>query len=304
MSKISNHFNKVLASLKYREVEEKYDIYFSRYYGLHIAYYARHIGFSPTKVTFASLVIGVIGGGLLFWQNQIWIIVMAGIFITLAGILDSADGQLARLTGQSSEFGRILDGMADSFVFVACYFGGTLFLITSPEGNSWFILLAAAAGYMHNLRNGVYDFYKNEFLYYCGEKQDARVFAPFEIKQKIKIQSKPFQRIAYVLYFDYIRRQFKFNTRSMKTLTAFRGYYENSVTKEKFQKLYYEHHLNVLSWWAWFVGLNVFRWAIIISCLFGRFDIFLWVGLFSSVGFFYTLHLEKRADKKILEAMA
>ena len=304
MGKITNHFFKVQASLKYRDVEEGYDVYFSRYYGLHIANFGKYLGLTPTNLTTLSVFVGMIGGGLLYFQDQIGIIVVAAILIILAGVLDSADGQLARMTEQTSEFGRILDGIADSLVFIACYVGGTTYLAFTPEGHLWYILLASVSGYIHNLKNGVYDFYKNEFLYYCGEKDEARVFAPYEIKQRKKARSGRFEKLAYLLYYDYVRRQFKFNSRSKKTLTAFRGYFENNKTKGKFQKLYYENHKPILVWWSWTAGLNVFRWGIIISALFGRFDIFLWVGLISSVGYLYALHLEKRGDDKILAAMA
>ncbi|MCP4457935.1 MAG: CDP-alcohol phosphatidyltransferase family protein [Cytophagales bacterium] len=300
MGNIINHFNKVLNSLKYREVEETYDIYFSRYYGLHLANAARYFSLTPTNVTMLSVIVGVIGGGLLYFQNHLWVVIIASALITLAGLLDSADGQLARMTGKSSEFGRIMDGAADSLVFVACYVGGTAYFALGPDGNVWYILLACVSGYMHNLKNGIYDYYKNEFLYYCGEKEDARVYSPYEIKQKSKRQRAKISRLVYFLYYDYIRRQFKFNSRSMKTLTVFRGFYENPNTKVLFQELYFKNHLSALSWWAWFVGLNTFRWGIIIASLFGRFDIFLWVGLISSLGFFYILYLESQADKRIL----
>ena len=304
MGKIANHFNKAQASLKYRDVEEGYDVYFSRYYGLHLAYFGKYLDLTPTNLTSLSVLVGMIGGGLLYFQDRIELIALSSVLITLAGILDSADGQLARMTDQSSEFGRILDGIADSLVFVACYVGGTAYFVLGPDGNVWYILLASTSGYIHNLKNGVYDFYKNEMLYYCGEQTEARVFAPYEIKQRKKAQSGRFGKLAYLLYYDYIRRQFKFNSRSKQTLTAFRGFYENAKTKKRFQKLYYENHKPALIWWSWTAGLNVFRWGIIISALFGRFDIFLWAGLISSTGYFYVLYLEKRGDDKILAALS
>lgn len=304
MGKIKNHFTKVLSSLKYREVEETYDVYFSRYYGLHLANLAKYFGLTPTNVTMLSVFTGVIGGGLLYFQNDVVVISVAGFLITLAGLLDSADGQLARMTGNSSEFGRILDGIADSLVFIACYVGATLYLAFGPDGNYWYILLACVTGYFHNLKNGVYDFYKNEFLYYCGDRPESRVFSPYEIKQKHKAQSTRTSRLVYILYFDYIRRQFKFNSRSMQTLTRFRGWFENPKKKERFQSYYYDTHLKNLAWWAWFTGLNTHRWGIIIACLFGRFDIYLWVGLASTLGFLYTLYLEKKSDQQILKSLA
>lgn len=301
MDKLENHFTKVLSSLKYREVEEVYDLYFSRYYGLHLANLAKYFGLTPTNLTMMSILTGVVGGGLLYFQHDIIVVVVAGLLITLAGLLDSADGQLARMTGQSSEFGRILDGLADSLVFIACYVGGTSFLVFGADGDLWFILLASVTGYMHNIKSGVYDFYKNEFLYYCGDRAESIARSPHEIKQKYQKQSTKLGRLLYLLYYDYTRRQVKFNSRPVETLTSFRRYFESRESKEKFQSLYYKGHLKNLSFWAWFTGLNTHRWGIIIACLFGRFDIYLWAGLAVSLGFFYTLYLEQKADEQILK---
>lgn len=38
-------------------------------------------------------------------------------------ILDGVDGQLARLTNRQSEFGKVIDGLADNVTFVSVYFG-------------------------------------------------------------------------------------------------------------------------------------------------------------------------------------
>ena len=120
MGKLADDLNKIKSSLKMREVEEVYDIYFSRFLGYYLARVAARMKLTPTNVTVLSMVSGMIGGGLYFWTGHLWVAVIASLMITLAGLLDSADGQLARMTGQSTAFGRVLDGVADTFVFIAC----------------------------------------------------------------------------------------------------------------------------------------------------------------------------------------
>ncbi len=82
--------------------------------------------------------------------------VLAG-FIAMIGwhIFDGADGRLARATGNTSAFGRIIDGMCDHLVFGAVYIALALHLIeTGYSLNVWWLVFGAgvshavqAAGY-------------------------------------------------------------------------------------------------------------------------------------------------------------
>src|ERR1044071_1466295 len=71
---------------------------------------------SPTPadvVTLASLVLGVFAGHL-FWYRSAWVNAAGVLLFIASDILDSVDGQLARLRGTSTRMGRILDGLADA----------------------------------------------------------------------------------------------------------------------------------------------------------------------------------------------
>ena len=48
-------------------------------------------------------------------------VTLVGTALILHGILDSSDGQLARMTGQVSELGRLLDGVSDYTAHVAIH---------------------------------------------------------------------------------------------------------------------------------------------------------------------------------------
>ena len=294
MRKIKNHLDQVRKSLKMPEVEEGYDIYFSRFFGLYLAQIAKALKLTPTQVTLMSVISGAIGGLLLYFQgNWVWILV-AGFLITLAGLLDSADGQLARMTGQSTEFGRILDGAADSIVFIACYVGATSYYIFNEPDGWWLIPIAMAAGYLHTLKACVYDFYKSEVLYNVGGFEDYRVESVKEIQDQLG-QKKGFQKIMYFLYTDYLRKQHMGSSRRSH-FKKFRTYVVQDATKEAFVESYRNHQIPLLKKWAWVGGTNVHRWAIILFSLAGRFDVFLWVGLFSSVALLWMNHLQKKAD--------
>ena len=116
---LRRHYEQVMSTIKMMDIEERFDLYFSRFFGLFFAKLGRKWHLTPTQISIVSLLIGVVGGGLLYYQDRLEITLTAMVLITLAGVLDSADGQLARMTGQSTEFGRIVDGVIDNLVFVA-----------------------------------------------------------------------------------------------------------------------------------------------------------------------------------------
>ncbi|MBV6645844.1 MAG: CDP-alcohol phosphatidyltransferase family protein, partial [Cyclobacteriaceae bacterium] len=121
LNAIRKHYSEVLSTIKLIDIEERFDLVFSRFFGLFFAKAALRLRMTPTDVSIASLAVGLMGGGLLYFQES-WVITLSGsILITIAGVLDSADGQLARMSGQSTDLGRIIDGLIDNLVFLACY---------------------------------------------------------------------------------------------------------------------------------------------------------------------------------------
>ena len=91
------------------EIEELVDLYFYRRLGYVVAQAARLMRLSPNAVSMLAGVIGAAGGALIAWPH----LALLGVaLLVLHGVVDSADGQLARMTGRTSELGRILDGLA------------------------------------------------------------------------------------------------------------------------------------------------------------------------------------------------
>lgn len=100
------------------EIEELADVYFFRPLGMVLARGARALRLTPTFVTLVGAIVGVAGGALLYDDKSAF----AGFaLIILHGILDSSDGQLARMTGRVTELGRLLDGVAGYVTHAAIY---------------------------------------------------------------------------------------------------------------------------------------------------------------------------------------
>ena len=103
------------ATYKAREVEETLDIWFYRPLGYQIARAAWRLGLTPNAVTAMGALLGILAGHLFLYRG--WVPAAWGIALLVTSeAFDSADGQLARLSGQYSKLGRILDGLAGKHI--------------------------------------------------------------------------------------------------------------------------------------------------------------------------------------------
>ena len=192
------------ASLKSRDTEEKIDIWFYRPIGLRIAKACAALKITPNTVTITSIYIGVVAGILFYWDN-IWINVAGMLLLVFANSLDSADGQLARLTGNKSRFGRILDGIAGDFWFGAIAIALSLRLIQAGW-SPWVWVLAVISGLSHVIQSAMADYYRNLYLFFL--KGDAG--SEFDNSQDIKKQIGEFtgiKRFAMKTYHNYTKIQ-------------------------------------------------------------------------------------------------
>ena len=110
----------VPASYKSQDTEEFFDKIFTKPLGYLFTRFFIHIGWTPNMVTILSMFIGVAGGVMFYPQSFEWNL-FGVILVIIANILDSTDGQMARLTGQKSALGRILDGMSSTLWYIAMY---------------------------------------------------------------------------------------------------------------------------------------------------------------------------------------
>ena len=105
-------------AFKAYEIEELADVSFFRPLGMVLARAARVLRLTPTQVTILGACVGV-AGGVFLYDPRFGLLAFA--LIILHSILDSSDGQLARMTGQVSEFGRLLDGIGGYVTTTALY---------------------------------------------------------------------------------------------------------------------------------------------------------------------------------------
>lgn len=108
------------ATFKSQDTEEWLDIHFTRPLGWGIAFACEKLGIHPNLVTVVSILLGALAGYFFHFTDLTLNCVGIGLLV-FANLLDSADGQLARMTGQKTRLGRVLDGFAGDVWFVCIY---------------------------------------------------------------------------------------------------------------------------------------------------------------------------------------
>lgn len=160
------------ATLKSGDTEEWIDLLFYRPIGYKWALLFQRMGISPNAVTIASIFLGI-GAGCLFYFNDL-LLNMAGMCLLIwANMYDSADGQLARMTGQKSELGRILDGLCGDIWFFTIYAAICLRLQSEWGFSIW--ILAAVTGFFHSKQAAMADYYRNIHLFFLKGKNGSEL---------------------------------------------------------------------------------------------------------------------------------
>jgi CDP-alcohol phosphatidyltransferase-like enzyme len=147
------------------EIEELADVYFFRPVGSIIARGARAFGMTPTHLTVLGTLVGVTGGSLLYDER---LGVFAFALLILYGIIDSADGQLARLTGQVTELGRVLDGVGGYVTHGAIYLAIAAGAI-HRGGSSSILIWMLLAGMANALQAQMYDYHRTAYITVVAE---------------------------------------------------------------------------------------------------------------------------------------
>ena len=182
---------------KSQDTEEWFDLVFTRPLGQMWANLFARLGVHPNVVTILGIVLGVMAAFCYYFEGN-YSMTLLGIFLLVwANLYDSADGQLARMTGQKSALGRALDGASADIIFFAVYFFISLRL--SPQNlpfgmdevmrsnnpiphvsdgpfGIWIWILAAISGFGgHSRQCQLADYYRNIHLWFIKGEEGSEL---------------------------------------------------------------------------------------------------------------------------------
>jgi hypothetical protein len=196
------------STLKSRDVEEVIDLYFYRPLGYVIAQMSQAAALTPNAVTIMSIVVGMVAGHFFYYQD-LAINVGGIVLLVLAEAMDSADGQLARMTNTKSQFGRIIDGFGGNLIFISIYVH-LCFRIMAAGGSIWIFGVAALCGLSHSFQCAMADYYRNAYLFFVhgiekSELEQSRRVA--ESYQTLSWRHHPIKRFLMRIFLNYTRQQ-------------------------------------------------------------------------------------------------
>jgi hypothetical protein len=217
------------STLKSADTEEFIDIHFYRPIGYRWALFFKKLGVTPNQITIAAIFIGVAAGVCYYFDD--FRINLLGVFLLIwANSYDSADGQLARMTGQKSPLGRILDGACGDCWFGAIYLAIVFRLF--PVWAWWIFLLALITGYFHARQAAMADYYRNIHLLFLKGKSRSELDNSIDLAnkyKKIKWKKEPLIKLFETFYLLYTRGQEKLSPNFQKLMKILDEKYQGNI---------------------------------------------------------------------------
>lgn len=182
---------KLSSTFKSQDTEEWLDIHFTRPLGLMWANFFNRFDTHPNVITILSIILGA-AAGVMFYYPDYTHTVIGILLLVWANLYDSADGQLARMTGKKTLWGRILDGFAGDVWFFFIYVAICLRLTpeVAPWGGQWggwIWLMGAFSGFVCHVKQAqLADYYRNIHLFFLKGKEGSEL----DNSQKVKADYK------------------------------------------------------------------------------------------------------------------
>lgn len=253
-------------SLKSMDTEEHIDLWFYRPIGYAWARLAARLGVTPNVITIASIFLGI-GAGVAFYFSDLWVNIIGMLLLVWANSFDSADGQLARMTGQYSRLGRILDGLAGDFWFVTIYVAICLREIHTSDffiAHHWAIwVLAVATGLCHAKQAAMADYYRQFHLFFLKGKDGSELENLSDLRQKydeISWKGHFWKKLTMATYVNYTKQQ-EATTPAMQQLRRqLRQRFSSGVIPQRFCDDFRRMSLPLMK----FTNILSFNWRVIV----------------------------------------
>lgn len=303
---------------KSNDTEEWLDVVWTRPIGYQWARFFNALNVHPNTVTIMSMVIGV-ASAFFFVDGSYRTEGMEGLLYNIIGVLllawanfyDSADGQLARMTGKKTQLGRILDGAAGDVWFFAIYHALTIRFYfhhelefqwlgienterTSIIATLIFYALAWLSGiFLHARQCGLSDYYRQIHLFFLKGKEGSEL--DNSAQQRAIYQQTPWKgnviyKLFLITYINYTRSQEKQTPQFQQLWRQLQQQY-GSVDKvpQPFREKFRQLSLPMMKW-ANILTFNTRTITLYISCLID----FPWLYLLMEMTVFTGLYLYMR----------
>ncbi|NOQ22965.1 MAG: hypothetical protein GQ565_10020 [Candidatus Aegiribacteria sp.] len=213
MKRINGYFN----SLKSIEVEEILDLIIFRPLAYLLVKVLIRFNITPNQISISAIIPGIMSG-LFISTGTDKGFVAGAIFMILSGILDCADGMVARMKQNGSKTGRLVDGAVDYIVSAAIYIGLVFGLLKSSVSLQFPILyspvlIVIVAALSHSIHAALTDRFRNLYEAHVYGKNITPEYEFSEYSrelEKIRFEKgKALDRLLIRGYLKYISLQTK-----------------------------------------------------------------------------------------------
>lgn len=281
---------------KPRAVEEWGDTYLIRPLGYLVVQLLRNTPLTPTMVSGLAVLAGWWTAWIYYLSNRgggdTSLALLAALTFLLHSALDSADGQLARLRGQTSRLGSIIDGFCDNLAFLSIYIAivaGTW--VRMPQYGIIVTLLAFLAACSHSLQSSLAEYQRSLYLMAVHGKGDR--FDAYSEKRGADSRSAGniFVLFLQTIYAQYCRQQralLPSTCRLERKIAAILD--ERPELAGDVAGIYERHQRPMLPGWA-LLASNSHKAGIILSAFVAVRSGSFWVGLGMGWYFIYDIGL-------------
>ena len=217
------------STFKSMDTEEKWDIWVVRPIGFVEACICRKLHVHPNAITVVSILFGA-ASGYFFFPGNAEMVLIGALLLFFANTLDSADGQLARMTKQYTMLGRVLDGFAGDVWFFSVYLFLMLRMAAMPipfTTMEWgwlsFVLVPLCGLVFHSTQSTIADYYRNIHLHFLAGRDYTELVRSSELtarRKAITSWSGWFEWIWLYFYAGYTRKQERQTPRLQRLLHA------------------------------------------------------------------------------------
>lgn len=217
------------STYKSMDTEEKWDIWVVRPIGFVEASICRKLHIHPNAITIVSILIGA-ASGYFFIPGNVGMVLIGALLLFFANTLDSADGQLARMTRQYTMLGRVLDGFAGDVWFFSIYLFMMIRMYVMPIPGTtvewgWLaVVLVPLCGLLcHSTQSTIADYYRNVHLHFLEGNGHSELVRSSDLTARRKAITSWrgwFEWMWLFFYASYTRKQENWTPQLQRLLRA------------------------------------------------------------------------------------
>ena len=270
----------IKSTIKSSDTEEWLDTVFTRPIGYVWTLFFKALGVHPNVVTVLSMILGVAAAVFFMFDadtpHGILLNVVGVLLLMWANFYDSADGQLARMTGKKTRLGRILDGTAGDIWFFCIYvaiairlFSHNIPFINIHWGIWGFVFVYISGVYFHARQSALADYYRNIHLYFLKGKEGSELDnyeQQYAIYKAARWKDDPIWKFFMWTYYKYTRGQERQTPQFQQLMKELKAKYPGGMPPQEFRDEFRRKSLPLMKW-ANVLTFNTRAIVLYISCL-------------------------------------